>query len=256
MSLSYHNSVLSPQTISGDSPVSFVTKANANWQLAKTELQSVSDAIQDAISSLFGQGLLTIPSVTISGSALAVTIGDFKALIGTEVVWEEGTFNALANQTGGVCYFCQDGTFASTLPTTKSYAIVGTYNSNSTGVTSFTVSGHLLMPQLVTVTGTVADIYVPDDVDYATGYLSHADTVLFAVDGCLKLELSDADAFTVEELYPGGMVDKDSDFADDPPRQRTNGGFWYKISRESLYSYAGSETVTLTYTRTGLRLAV
>lgn len=255
MSLSYHNSVLSPQTISGESPVSFVTKANANWQLSKTELQSVSDAIQDAISSLFGQGLLTIPSVTISGSALAVTIGDFKALIGTEVVWEEGIFNALANQTGGVCYFCQDGTFASTLPTTKSYAIVGTYNSNSTGVTSFTVSGHLLIPQLVTVTGTIADVYVPDDVDYAEGYLDHSSSALFAVDGCLKLEVSDNDAFTIEELYPGGMIDEDSHFATIPPQQRTNGGFWYKVSRKEAYPYASDPTVDITYTRTGLRVA-
>lgn len=258
MSLTYHNAVLAPQTVGSgvpDSPATFSAKANANWTLGKTELQAASDALQDALSSLFGQGLLTVPTVTVSASSLTVTISDFKALIGAEVVWSEDTVNLLASQSGASLYFCQDGTFSTTLPTTKSYCVIGTYTTTGTGVTTFTVAGHLLLPTLVTVTGTVAAINVPDDVDYVEGYVDHSSTTLFAVDGCLKLNVDDTDAFTVEELYPGGMVDLNSDFLHIPPRQRTNGGFHYKISRQSAYSYSAEPVVTLTYTRTGLALA-
>lgn len=251
MSLTYHTAILAPQTLSNDSPVNFVTKANGNWTLGKTELQGAIDAVQDALSTLFGEGLLSLPTVSYSGSSLSVTIGTCKVLIGEEIVYAGGAFVALANQTGASCYFCQDGTFANTVPTTKSYAVIGTYNSNGTGVTSFTLSGGCVLPKLVTVTGTVT-VNVPDDVDYATGYVDHSASTVFAIDGKLKLTVSDTDAFTIEELYPGGMIDHDSNFANNPPHQRTDGGFWYKVTRKADYYYSTDPNVTITYTRTGL----
>lgn len=254
MSLTYHTSVLSPQSVAGKSAAVAIQTLDANFLLAKTETQKVSDATTDTVSTLHGEGLLTVPTVAVSASSLAVTIGTFKALIGTEVVYAGGQFTALASQSAGVCYFCADGTFSTTLPTTKSYAIIGNYVSTGSGITSFTVANKLLIPKLVTVTGTVANIVVPEVAGYAEGYVDHSATAVFAIDGLLTLNVTPTTDFYVEELYGGSMLASTSDTLTAPPHQRTEGGFWYKITRRETYLYSGNPTVSLTYKRTGLCL--
>lgn len=254
MSLTYHTSVLSPQSVAGKSAAVAIQTLDANFLLAKTETQKVSDATTDTVSTLHGEGLLTVPTIAISGSSLAVTIGTFKALIGTEITYAGGQFTALASQSAGVCYFCADGTFSTTLPTTKSYAIIGNYVSTGSGVTSFTVANKLLIPKLVTVTGTVANIVVPDG-SAATGYIDHSATAVFEVDGKLTLNVDTPANFYVAELYGGSMIGRTSDTLNDPPHQRTDGGFWYSITRKDGYTYAADTACTLTYSRTGFSIA-
>ncbi len=255
MALIDHVTILSAQTWSNDAPSVAASKYNSAQALWESEMQNVEDRQEHSNDELFGEGFLTTPAITSSGSSLQITVGAFTCLNGAYVSYGGGTATLLASQTGASLYFQNDGTFSTTLPTTKTYFVFGTYTTTGSGVTTFTLSSKLLIPKLVTITGTVANIYVPDDVDYATGYVDHSATTLFAVDGSLKLTVSDTDAFTVEELYPGGMIDKDSNFLHNPPHQRTNGGFHYKLTRGAAYPYAADPTVTLTYTRTGMCIA-
>ena len=255
MAIIGHIDVLTPQSVAGKAPAEAQQTIDNNDLLAESEGQNIEERVEHSFSSLFSEGLLTVPSVTISGSSLQITFGAFNALLGVYIAYAGGTATVLANQTSQPLYFPQNQTFTTTLPTTKTYFIIGTYTSNGSGVTSFTLTNKLLIPTLYTLTGSVA-LNIPDDVDYTQGYLDHSATVLFAIDGKLKLTVSDSDVFTVEELYPGAMIDQDSSFAHDPLHQRTDGGFWYKISRSGSYTYAAYPNCTLTYTRTGLRLAV
>jgi len=255
MSLIDHHAILSAQTLSGDAAQTAQSKINAGMSLWKTELQELNDAEEHQASALFAEGFLTLPAITSSGSSLQITIGACTVLVGRYLSYAGGTATLLASQAAGVLYLCNDLTFSTSVPTTKSYMTFGTYVTTGSGVTSFTLSTGMLLPKLVTVTGTVSNINIPDDVDYVEAYLDHSAIALFEVDGKLKLTVSDTDAFTVKELYTGSVVDKDSNYANDPPHQRTDGGFWYRIDRLAAYSYAAEPNVTLTYTRTGLAIA-
>lgn len=256
MALIGHLDVLAPQTISNNDPETTKSKLNTNFTLGESESQKIEERLEHSQSSLFGEGLLTVPTVTTSASSLQITFGAFTSLLGVYISYAGGTATVLASQTNASLYFCQDQTFATTLPATKTYFIIGTYTSDTDGVTSFTLTNKLLIPKLVTVTGTVSGVYVPDDDDTsAAQYVDHSATAIFAIDGKLKLTVSDNDKFTVSEVYPGGMLDKDSDFEHIPLHQRTDGGFWFQVVRKAAYAYAGSETCDVTYSRTGLILA-
>jgi len=255
MALIGHVDVLAPQSLSGDSPSTARTKINNNFTLGKTESQKIEERIEHSFSSLHGEGLLTVPTATYSADSLQVTFGAFTCLLGVYIAYAGGQATLLANQTGASLYFCQDGTFATTLPTTKTYFAIGTYTTDGTGCTAFTVAGKLLLPILTTISGTVAGIYVPDDTDIADGYVDHSATATIAVDGVLKLTVTPSSAFYVEELYPGGVLDADSGTQYSPPRQRTNEGFHYRVTRRAGYAYSSYPTCTLTYSRTGLVLA-
>lgn len=254
MALIGHVDVLSPQSLAADAPTTAQTKLNSNFTLGEAESQKIENRVENSFSCLFGEGLLTVPTATYSAASLQVTIGAFPALLGVYIAYPGGQTTLLASQTDATLYFCQDGTFATSIPTTKTYFAIATYSSDGSGITAFTLTGHLVMPKLVTVTGTVAGIYVPDDVDYTEGYVDHSASGIVAVDGCLKLTVSPSTDFYVEELYPGGVLDEDSGYLTSPPHQRTNKGFWYKLYRKAGYSYSSYPACTLTYTRTFLAL--
>ena len=251
MSISYHTAVLSPQTISNQNPADTKTTLNNNYTLGKTELQGKSDGHDDAFSTLFGQGLLTEPTVSYSGASLAITFGTFKVLIGTEIVYAGGVFTALANQSGASVFFCQDGTWATSTPGSKSYAVVGAYSSNGTGVTAFSLSSGLLIPILASVTDTVENIVVSEVAGYVDYYVDHSAIKKFCIPGFITMNVVPVSDFYVELLY-NGLVHTDSDTLNDPAHNMTEGGFWVRITRKSGYYYSGNPDCSLTYTRTGL----
>ena len=250
-----HIDVLTGQTLSNDSAATTQSKINANTALAESEGQKTQDRLENTASYLCGEGFLTLPVVTSSGSSLQITFTACKVLIGCYLALPSGAATLLASQASGVLYLNNDLTFSTTLPTTKSYMIFGTYVTDGSGVTTFTLSSKLLIPKLVTVTDTITGIVVPDDTDVATGYVDHSADAVFAVDGLLTLNVDPNSDFTVEELYAGSMIDVASDFAHTPLHQRTNEGFHYKISRKAGAYYAEHATADLTYSRTGFILA-
>jgi hypothetical protein len=256
MSLVFHKAVATPANISNKSPDQFIDTSTANWTLGKTELQAKSDALEDGVSSLFREGLLTCPSVSYSGASLAVTLGSFKALIGSEVAHAGGTFTAIANQASPAnCYLTQDGTLVNVVPTTKSYAIIATYTSNGSGVLTFTLTNKILIPALVTVTDTIEGIVVPDSPGYYDGYWDHSATYQLTIPGFVTMTVDPVSDFYVELLY-NGLVHSDSNTLNDPPHNQTEGGIWYRVSRKQGYYYAGNSTVDLTLSRSGIIIAV
>jgi len=257
ISLTYHIQVATPASIANKTPAAFTETANANWTLGKTELQGFTDALQDALSSLFGEGLLTCPSVSYSEASLAVTLGTFKALVGKEVVYAGGPFTALANQTGAYCYLTQDGLFANTEPSTNAYAVIAEYDSDADGVTSFTLVNKILIPQLTTVTETFEDVLVPEDPGYYDGYWNHSEGeagVTFVVPGFVKLEVDPASDFYIELLY-NGLVDSSSDTPNSPPHNMTEAGIHFRVTRIEGYYYVGNPTCTVVLSRSGLAVA-
>jgi hypothetical protein len=255
MSLIFHKAVATPANISNKSPQQFIATAEANWTLGKTELDTHSSAIQDAFSTLFGQGLLSCPSVSYSDASLAVTLGSFKALIGSEVAHAGGTFTALANQASPAnCYLTQDGTLVNVVPTTKSYAIIATYTSNGTGVLTFTLTNKILIPALVTVTDTIEGIVVPASPGYYDGYWDHSATYQLTIPGFVTMTVDPVSDFYVELLY-NGLLHSDSNTLTDPPHNQTEGGIWYRVSRRQDYYYAGNPDCDITLSRSGLIIA-
>lgn len=251
MSLTVHTTVLTPQTVSNQNPKDAKQTLNDNFTLSKTELQAKADGHDDAFSTLFGEGLLTEPTVSYSAASLAITFGAFKVLIGTEVSYAGGNFTALANQTGASVYFCADGTWATAVPTGKSYAIVGSYTSTGTGVTAFSFTNAVVIPKLVSVSDTIEDIVVPEVAGFVTGYVDHSSVQVFAIPGFITLNVDPVSDFYVELLY-NGLVHTDSDTLTDPPQNMTEGGFHYRITRRGGAYYATNPSCILTYTRTGL----
>jgi len=253
MSLTVHSTVLSPTTISKQNPAAAKTTLNNNFTLSKTQLQAKADGHDDAFSTLFGEGLLTEPTVSYSAASLAITFGAFKALIGTEVAYAGGTFTALANKSAlsGVVYFCADGTWDTAVPTTKSYAIVGSYTSNGSGVTAFSFTNAVVIPKLVTVSDTIEDIVVPEVAGLVDYFVDHSSVQVFAIPGFITLNVTPVSDFYVELLY-NGLVHSDSDTLNDPPHNMTEGGFWVRLQRRQGYYYAGNATADLSYTRTGI----
>ena len=245
---------MTPQTISNSNPTDTKSALNSNFTLGKTQLQSKSDGHDDALSTLLGEGLLTEPSVAYNAASLAIVFGTFKCLIGTEIVYAGGTFTALVNQTGASVYFQQDGTWSTVIPTTQAYAIIGTYSSNGTGVTAFTLAKGVLITTLATVSDTIADILVPEVAGYATGYVDHSAVKVFCIPGFITMTVDPVSDFYVELLY-NGLVHTDSDTLTSPPQNMTEGGFHYKITRRAGAYYATNSTCSLTYSRTGMARA-
>lgn len=251
-----HLDVLAPQTLSGDSGETARTKLNSNASLAESEAQKIEERVEHSLSSLFGEGLLTVPTIAYTGSSLAVTIGAFTYLCGVYLSYAGGQATLLASQTGATLYLNNDLTFSTTLPTVKSYVVFGTYTTSGSGVTSFALNNKLLLPKLVTITGTVSGIVVPESPGYADGYLDHSSTSVVGIDGNLTLTVTPDSDFYVEELYSTPVVTTDSDTLNSPPHNRTEKGFHYRITRRSGYYYAGNNSASLTYTRTFLAIAV
>ena len=255
MSLTFHFDIADPATLAQDSATVLRTKLNSNSSLWNTELQSTEDAFEDTFSTLFGQGLTSTPTVTTSTSSLSVTVAQFYALIGREINYAGGTFTALASQTAATIYFCQDSTWSTTLPTTKSYMIFGTYTSSLTGVTAFTLAAGVLMPQLSTLTGTFTDINVPDTAGFADYQIDHSATGTIVVPGFITLTVSPSTDFTAEQIYTS---ESEADTArtalhtvkmDILPNTTTS---WVRISRKSGYYYSDNPNCDLTYSRTGM----
>ena len=247
--------VLSPQALSNDSAASTQTKLNANATLAKTESDKIEGRLENSLSYLCGEGFLTLPVVTSSSGSLQITFTACKVLIGCYLALPAGAATLLASQTSGVLYLNNDLTFSTTIPTTKSYMIFGSYVTTGSGVTTFTLSSKLLIPKLVTVTDTVADINIPESPGYTDVYVDHSDEAVFEVDGKLKLTVTPATDFYVQELYTGGMVDETSGYEHTPPHQRTDGGFSFRCTRRAGYYYADQNDCTVTYSRSGLAIA-
>ncbi len=251
MSLTNHNALISPSTFTNDSASGAKTKLNNNFALVNANVQAVSDSFDDALDTLFGAGWLVVPTISYSGSSLGITFGSGgKCLIGHEIVIPDGVATCLANQTGASLYFCQDGTWATGVPTTKSYMVAGIYSSNGSGITSWETSNSILKPSLITITDTVV-INIPESPGYVIQYIDHSALGIFSIPGFVKLTVVPASDFTVELAYTG-LIDSTSDTPTDPPQGETEEGFWFKITRKSGYYYSGNPDVTLTYARTGL----
>ena len=250
-----HIDVLTGQTLSNDSAATTQSKINANTALAESEGQKTQDRLENTASYLCGEGFLTLPVVTSSSGSLQITFTACKVLIGCYLALPQGAATLLANQAAGTVWLQNDLTFSNTLPTTKSYMVFGTYVSNGSGVTSFTLSSKLLIPKLVTVTDTVADINIPESPGYTDVYVDHSDEAVFEVDGKLKLTVTPATDFYVQELYTGAMVDETSAYEHTPPHQRTDGGFSFRCTRRAGYYYADQNDCTVTYSRSGLAIA-
>ena len=257
MSLTYHFDIATPSTLVNQSANVLTTKLNDNSSLWNTELQSTEDAFENSLSTLFGEGLTSTPTVTTSTSSLSVTVASFYCLIGREILYAGGTFTALANQTDATIYFCQDSTWSTTLPTTKSYMIFGTYTSTAAGVTSFTLADGILMPQLSTFTGTFTDINVPDAAGFADYQIDNSALGTIVVPGFITATVSPSTDFTVEQIYTS---ESEADTArtalhtvkmDILPDTTTS---WVRISRKSGYYYSDNPNCDLTYSRTGMVL--
>ena len=253
MSLDYHVAVDQPAAFTSDTAAAAKTKLNDNFTLVTADIQGVSDAVDDAVATLFGSGWTVAPTVSYSGASLGITFGTGKALIGHEIAYAGGVATVLASQTGASLYFCQDGTWATTLPTTKAYMVAGTYTSDGSGVTAWTISAGILLPTLTTVTDAVV-INIPASPGYVTQYIDHSALGTFSIPGFTKLLISPTTDFTVALAY-SGMVVSTSNTATDPPPNETEEGFWVTITRKSGYYYAGQPDATLTYTRTGIGIA-
>lgn len=250
MSLDYHIDVLAPATLeNGDSTV-YRTKFNDNFTRAEEETQKVEDRVEDTFSTLVGEGLTSTPTTSYSGTSLGVTIGAFTSLIGVEVVYAGGIATCLASQTDASLYFCQDGTWSTTLPTTKSYFIFATYTTDATGITTFTLSNVKKLLSYQSITDTISGIVVPESPGYVDYYVDHSSIVSFLVDGFITLTV-DSDDFYVELLYDT-KITYASDTPNTPPHAITEQGFYVRITRQAGYYYADDNSCELTYIRTGM----
>lgn len=250
MSLDHHIDVLAPATLeNGDSTV-YRTKFNDNFTRAKAETQKVEDRVEDTFSTLVGEGLTSTPTTAYNGSSLGVTIGAFTSLIGVEVVYAGGIATCLPNQTDASLYFCQDGTWSTSLPSTKSYFVFAIYTSDATGITAFTLSSVKKLLSFKSITDTISGIVVPESPGYVDYYVDHSSIVSFLIDGFITLTV-DSDDFYVELLYDTKIA-YDSDTPNTPPHAITEQGFYVRITRKSGYYYAGDNDCELTYIRTGM----
>ena len=247
--------VLSPQALSNDSAASTQTKLNANATLAKTESDKIEGRLENSLSYLCGEGFLTLPVVTSSSGSLQITFTACKVLIGCYLALPAGAATLLASQTSGVLYLNNDLTFSTTIPTTKSYMIFGSYVTTGSGVTTFTLSSKLLIPKLVTVTDTVENVNVPESPGYVELTIDHSDEAVFEIDGKLKLNVTPLTDFYIEELYTGGLIDEDSDYPNSPPHQRSDGSFSVKVTRRAGYYYADQNDCSISYVRSGMAIA-
>ena len=251
MSIDYHKDIAAPYTfVGGESENTVITKTNDNFTLGETEAQAIEDRFEDTFSTIVGEGLTSTPTLTYSALSLSVTTGIFTSIIGYEVSYAGGNFTCLANQTDASIYFCQDGTWSTTLPTTKSYFIFATYTTNGVGVTSITLSDTIAIPQYISISDTITSISVPESPGYVDYFVDHTTLATFKIHGFIK-PLSDSDDYYISLPYDG-LISDGSDTQNTPPHAITETGFYVRITRKTGYYYADDPACTLTYTRTGM----
>ena len=257
MALISYFTIASPATLDKDGKTVLRTKLNDNSSLWQSEMTAVEKRLELTADTLFGAGLTSTPTVTTSTSSLSVTVAAFTCQIGAYILYAGGTFTALANQTDATIYFCQDSTFSTTLPTTKSYMIFGTYTSTGVGVTSFTLATVIVIPQYTTLSGTFTDINVPDVAGYADYQIDHSTLGTIIVPGFITLTVSPSTDFTVGQIYTSEVQADAARAASHTvlmnllPNTTTS---WVRISRRSGYYYSDNPNCDLTYSRTGLVL--
>jgi hypothetical protein len=249
MSLITHFTIQSPATLSNDDPDTTQTKINDNHSLWQSEMTDVEERLEDTVDTLFGAGLTSTPSTTYSDDSLSVTVGAFTCLIGAYISYAGGAFTALANQTNATMYFCQDSTWSSTLPTTKSYLSFCTYSSDADGVTELTLSDIIVIPQYVSISDSDT-VTVPESAGYYDYQIDHSALASFITNGFIKLEV-DSDDYYAAILYSEPYADG-SDTEHTAIHGITETTFWVRVTRKSGYYYSDDSDCVLTYTRTGL----
>jgi len=252
MPLDYHISLDARSTFTTQGPQATKSKLNENFDICEANEQNIEDAFEDSFHDLCGDGVISgmVPSYT-TGLQLSVSSG--YALIGRIIPWNGGTVAVLANADPGYIFYAQDGTFHvdldNTPPSDKSSFLYATYTSDGSDILSVTRQNRLVLPKLKSISDTIENILVTDSsADY---HVDHSALGSILIQGYLDLQLSNPEAFFIEQLYPQTVSD-DSDTENSPPHATTPTGFWIRITRKAGYSYSDAPTVDLTYTRYGL----
>ena len=137
MALTYNYTWEVPATFTIDSRTATKTKLNNNFTLIGTAITGIQSGVEDTFDDIFSKGILSGMTATVAN--LIATIAAGRALIGTAITYAGGTATVLASQTNASLYFCQDGTFTTTLPTTQSYMTYAIYSSDGSAITAWKV---------------------------------------------------------------------------------------------------------------------
>lgn len=250
MTIKAHTQVLNPYTFVRDSATTVRDKLNENFSLLKGEIQGSKDKIEDAISSLSGNGFLEEPEISYSGASLQINFSEFRCLFGKEIAYVGGNATVLPSQTGGVLYFLGDLTWDTEEPEDEDFFIAAIYDSDSDGVTdvSLTPVTRLFGTNGIVEIEDTVEVVVDAEVGEVDEYIDHSTDYSFVIPGFIGVYSADAD-FTVEVMsYPNVLAD--SDYPDSPPKGNTESGFWVHVEYNGA-TPTGNVPVNITYKRSG-----
>jgi hypothetical protein len=210
---------------------------NNNQATLHAGIQSVENALEDAMYEAFGSGVIDGMVATI-GTGLSINITPGYALVGVVVDYAGGIVSVPANQAAGVLYFAQNGNFYTSPPSEVAYFQFCTYVSDASSVSALGVTKKILPCIVQTISDTFPGLTVDEahTLDYE---IDHSALIEFAIPGFITVSVLPDEVFSVEHIN----AEKD-----------TGATFMVRITRNEEYwdDYESYAQCDLTFSRTGL----